>query len=159
MCNLFFLTSVTVGFILGLCLYEHDPIFFYNKLAFNKDLFLAIIGFYGAIVAFFMPLSMQMITSINKQFETERIAERFKNENVVRLFPIQLLVGIFVGLLGVLLSEYNNHWLMKTLIIAIFLHGIYVLFQMAKFKKILENYTNTDKVLKMLQEELNERIS
>ena len=106
-----------------------------------------------------MPLSMQMITSINKQLETERIAERFKNENVVRLFPIQLLVGIFVGLLGVLLSEYNNHWLMKTLIIAIFLHGIYVLFQMAKFKKILENYTNTDKVLKMLQEELNARIS
>lgn len=159
MCNIFLIISIAIGFIIGLCFYEHNLFDFYNLFKFNENLFLAIIGFYGAIVAFFMPLSMQMITSMNKQFETERIAERFKNDSIVKLFPIQLLFGIFIGLIGLLFSAKNDHWLMKILMLVIFLHGIYILFQMVKFKEILERYTNTDKVLEMLQEELNARIS
>lgn len=159
MCNIFLIISIAIGFITGLCFYENNLFDFYNLFKFNENLFLAIIGFYGAIVAFLMPLSMQMITSIKKQFETERIAERFKNESIVQLFPMHLLFGIFIGLTGLLFSVKNDHCLMKILMLVIFLHGIYVLFQMVKFKEILEKYTNTDKVLEMLQEELNAKIS
>ena len=51
---------------------------------FDTNYLVAIIAFYGAVIAFFIPFTIDMSSKLKKQFGSEVIAKRFEDEKVVK---------------------------------------------------------------------------
>ena len=125
----------------------------------DTNFLVVIIGLYGAILAFFVPLSINMISKIGKMYETEIIAERFKNENVVKYIGLHLLVGITVS--SFLLAFHNvfSTLIVLVILLAVATHFLYVIVTMFVFIQKLKFYTDTDTVIKSLETEINDAIN
>lgn len=125
----------------------------------DTNFLVVIIGLYGAIIAFFIPLSINMISKIGKMYETEIVAEKFKNEKEVKNIHIHLLLGIVTSAFTLALHEPMNKLLLMVLVFFIATHFLYIIYFIYTFIKKLRFYTDTDQVLQMLQKEISDAIN
>ena len=64
---------------------------------FDTNYLVAIIAFYGAVIAFFIPFTIDMSSKLKKQFGSEIIAKRFEDEKVVKTLYVKLLINTFIA--------------------------------------------------------------
>jgi hypothetical protein len=167
---------ITLIIFLSIFTYSHfsacfDMIFFKDTCSlqlkeiccmnFDQNYLVAIIAFYGAVIAFFIPFTIDMSSKLKKQFGSEVIAKRFEDEKVVKTLYIKLLINTFIA--SVILLFYKNFigisLLISNLIIfLILIYSISIFFDIYKYVKLLKKYTDTDQVLKMLQKEISDAI-
>ena len=125
----------------------------------DANFFVVIVGFYGAIIAFFIPFSINMISKIGKMYETEIVAEKFKNEREVKDIHIHLLVGIILSGFILALHDTINQLFFSVIVFFIATHFLYVIYAIYTLIQKLRFYTDTDKVLEMLQMEITNVIN
>jgi len=166
-----FTVSIISFFIFGYsylssCLYMdfgHPDIFKSVKefccLKIDMNFLVVIIGLYGAILAFFVPLSINMISKIGKMYETEIIAERFKNEDVVKYISLHLLIGITVSSFLLAFHKIFHDLVVLIILLIIATHFLYVITTMFIFIQKLKFYTDTDEVIKSLETEIDDAIN
>lgn len=168
--NWFLSVSVFFGIFgysyLSSCLYmyfDHPYIFEsikeYCCMKIDTSFLVVIIGLYGAILAFFVPLSINMISKIGKMYETEIVAERFKNENVVKYIGLHLLVGITVSTFLLAFNKVFHELVVLSVLLIIATHFMYVISTMFVFIQKLKFYTDTDAILKGLEKEIDDAIN
>ena len=117
-----------------------------------------LVGLYGAVIAFFVPLSIDMVSKIGKMYETDVIAEMFKNESEVKNIHNHLLSGIVGIAFTIALSKTLHTFVLLFIIFFIAVHFLFVVHSIHSFINKLKFYTDTDSVLKLLQQELKDVI-
>ena len=171
--NKYRIILMSIGFIF---IYSHfsacfDTIFFKHShnsmikdiccMKFDTNYLVAIIAFYGAVIAFFIPFTIDMSNTLKKQFGNDIIAKRFDNEKVVKTLHIKLLINTFiasfillfyVNLKGIILLVSN------IIILSILVYSINIFFDIYNYVKLLKKYTNENEVLEMLQKEISDAI-
>lgn len=139
------------------------PIFIKGVCCMNLDTnyLVAIIAFYGAVIAFFIPFTIDMSSKLKTQYGTEIISKKFESEKVVENLYIKLLVNTFIAS-GILLFYKGSCGIalliLNTIILFIFIYSINIFFDIYKYVNLLREYTDTDKVLEMLQKEIEKEI-
>ena len=164
---------MSIGFIF---IYSHfsacfDTIFFKHShnliikdiccMKLDTNYLVAIIAFYGAVLAFFIPFTIDMSNKLKKQFGSEIIAKRFEKEKVVKTLYIKLLVNTFIASFILLFHEnFNGITLLisNIIILSILIYSISIFFDIYNYVKLLKKYTDTDEVLEMLQGEISDAI-
>lgn len=126
-------------------------------MSLDTNYLVAIIAFYGAIIAFFIPLTIDMSSKLKKQYSNEFISKKFEKEKVIKRISRILLINTFSA--TSILLFHNNfqgryEFISNTLILLIFFYSIHIFFDLYKYIKILKKYTDEDKVLNILQEEI-----
>lgn len=164
---------MSIGFIFT---YSHfsacfDTIFFKHShnlmikdiccMKFDSNYLVAIIAFYGAVIAFFIPFTIDMSSKLKKQFVNEIIAKRFEKEKVVRTLYIKLLVNTFIA--SLVLLFYKNLegvtlLIANIMILSILIYSISIFSDIYNYVRLLKKYTDTDKVIEMLQKEISDAI-
>lgn len=127
----------------------------------DKDYLVAIVAFYGAIIAFFIPFTLDMSNKLKNQFASEIISKRFENEKIVKTLFIELLFNTFIALF--ILIYYDkldecNHLILSIsngIIVLIFVYSIGIFIDIYKYANLIKKYTDTDQVLNMLQQEIS----
>ena len=130
----------------------------------DKDYLVAIVAFYGAIIAFFIPFTLDMSNKLKNQFASEIISKRFENEKIVKTLFIELLFNTFIALF--ILIYYDkldecNHLILSIsngIIVLIFVYSIGIFIGIYKYANLIKKYTDTDQVLNMLQQEISNAI-
>lgn len=130
----------------------------------DKDYLVAIVAFYGAIIAFFIPFTLDMSNKLKNQFASEIISKRFENEKIVKTLFIELLFNTFIALF--ILIYYDkldecNHLILSIsngIIVLIFVYSIGIFIDIYKYANLIKKYTDTDQVLNMLQQEISNAI-
>lgn len=130
----------------------------------DKDYLVAIVAFYGAIIAFFIPFTLDMSNKLKNQFASEIISKRFENEKIVKTLFIELLFNTFIALF--ILIYYDkldecNHLILSIsngIIVLIFVYSIGIFIGVYKYANLIKKYTDTDQVLNMLQQEISNAI-
>ena len=100
-----------------------------------------------------------MISKIGKMYETEIVAEKFKNEREVKDIHIHLLVGIILSGFILALHDTINQLFFSVIVFFIATHFLYVIYAIYTLIQKLRFYTDTDKVLEMLQMEITNVIN
>ena len=130
----------------------------------DKDYLIAIVAFYGAIIAFFIPFTLDMSNKLKNQFASEIISKKFENEKIVKTLFIELLFNTFIALF--ILIYYDkldecNHLILSIsngIIVLIFVYSIGIFIDIYKYANLIKKYTDTDQVLNMLQQEISNAI-
>lgn len=130
----------------------------------DKDYLVAIVAFYGAIIAFFIPFTLDMSNKLKNQFASEIISKRFEDEKIVKTLFIELLFNTFIALF--ILIYYDkldecNHLILSIsngIIVLIFVYSIGIFIDIYKYANLIKKYTDTDQVLNMLQQEISNAI-
>jgi hypothetical protein len=130
----------------------------------DKDYLVAIVAFYGAIIAFFIPFTLDMSNKLKNQFASEIISKRFENEKIVKTLFIELLFNTFIALF--ILIYYDkldecNHLVLSIsngIIVLIFVYSISIFIGIYTYANLIKKYTDTDQVLNMLQQEISNAI-
>ena len=130
-------------------------------MKFDSNYLVAIIAFYGAVIAFFIPFTIDMSSKLKKQFVNEIIAKRFEKEKVVRTLYIKLLVNTFIA--SLVLLFYKNLegvtlLIANIMILSILIYSISIFSDIYNYVRLLKKYTDTDKVIEMLQKEISDAI-
>lgn len=126
-----------------------------------------IMGFYGAILAFFIPHSIDMVSKIGEQYESEIIANKFRQEYFIKIMPFNLTIGIFISFFIILFFNIDSFgqvdqntidttvYLYKNfLIFLVSCHFIFVIFLIYNYINRLKFYTNVDEILNVFQAEI-----
>lgn len=126
-----------------------------------------IMGFYGAILAFFIPHSIDMVSKIGEQYESEIIANKFRQEFFIKTMPFNLTIGIFISFFIILFfnidsfGEIDQNTIYATvslyknfLIFLLSCHFVFVVFLIYNYINRLKFYTNVDEVLAAFQAEI-----
>lgn len=124
----------------------------------DTNFFVVLVGLYGAVIAFFVPLSIEMVSKIGKMYETEVIADKFKNESEVKNIHIHLLGGIVASAFTLGLNKVFHTLFLLVCVFIIAVHFLYVVYAIYSFIQKLKFYTDTDSVLKLLQQEVKDAI-
>lgn len=130
-------------------------------MQFDSNYLVAIIAFYGAVIAFFIPYTIDMSSKLKKQFGSEVIAKRFEEEKVVKTLYIKLLVNTFIASILLLFNKNFTEitlLILNFLILLILIYSVSIFFDIYKYVKLLKKYTDTDQVLEMLQKEISDAI-
>lgn len=117
-----------------------------------------LVGFYGAVIAFFIPHSIEMVSKIGKQYQSESIADRFRNEKLIEKVPFHLLLGILCNFFLILFYKMNYELLRNILVFMIACHFLYVLYLIRNYINRLKFYTNTDAIITEIQQEIKDAI-
>ena len=128
-----------------------------NTSANSWDSFLPIlIAFYVGILSFMIPIGIQMISTIRKDFPTEQIEQRFKNEFTFKHLPLILIVQIaFVGSFELLRNGNNKYPVILFFILSSMLWVSYLVYR--HIKRLID-YTNKELVINWLIEDTNKYI-
>lgn len=130
----------------------------------DKDYLVAIVAFYGAIIAFFIPFTLDMSNKLKNQFGSEIISKRFENERIVKTLFIELLFNTFITLFILIyydkLDECNHLilFISNGIIVLVFIYSIGIFIGIYKYANLIKKYTDTDQVLNMLQQEISNAI-
>lgn len=142
--------EVLPKFIKGIC-----------YMSLDSNYLVAIIAFYGAVIAFFIPFTIEMSNKLKAQYGSEIISKKFESEKIVKKLYIKLLINTFIAsgillfqkdLIGITLLIFN------TIIFFIFIYSIIIFFDIFKYVNLLRKYTDTDRVLDMLQKEIEDAV-
>lgn len=128
----------------------------------DTNYLVAIIAFYGAVLAFFIPFTIDMSNKLKKQFGSEIIAKRFEKEKVVKTLYIKLLINTFIASLILLFSKNFAGIILvisNMLILFILIYSIIIFYDIYNYVRLLKKYTDTDEVLEMLQREISDAIN
>lgn len=128
---------------------------------FDTNYLVTIIAFYGAVIAFFIPFTIDMSSKLKKQFGSEIIAKRFEDEKVVKTLYVKLLINTFIASVILLFNKIFTGiplLISNMIILFILIYSISIFFDIYKYVKLLKKYTDTDEVLKMLQKEISDAI-
>lgn len=131
--------------------------FFCQILEINdlSNFLIVLITIYVGILSFMIPISIQMIGNISKDFPSTRIENRFKNELIFKTLPIILLLQILVVTLTKLYTSTS---------INIFLISLIVLFLVITLGIIylyiikLINYSDKDFIVNLILKDTKEYI-
>lgn len=134
---------------------ENNIITFNNYLKNNKsnekqiksEFLIALIGLYGAIIAFLIPHGIDMVFKIGKLYESEAIANLFRKEAYVNTLYINLITAIIVNIFFVILYDYIPFYLLIFPIV----YFLIIMCCIANYIGKLNLYTNTDAVLNIIQ--------
>lgn len=121
----------------------------------------AIIAFYGAVIAFFIPFTIDMASKLKIQYGSEIISRKFEKEKIVKNLYIKLLVNTFIASCILLFYKDSNSItlvIFNTIIFFILTYSISIFFDIYQYVNLLRKYTDTDKVLEMLQKEISDAI-
>jgi hypothetical protein len=127
----------------------------------DTNYLVAIIAFYGAVLAFFIPFTIDMSNKLKKQFGSEIIAKRFEKEKVVKTLYIKLLINAFIASLILLFSKNLAGIILvisNMLILFILIYSIIIFYDIYNYVRLLKKYTDTDEVLEMLQKEISDAL-
>lgn len=131
-------------------------------MSLDTNYLVAIIAFYGAVIAFFIPFTIDMSSKLKTQYGTEIISNKFESEEVVKYLYIKLLVNTFIAS-GILLFYKDSSGIalliLNTIILFIFIYSINIFYDIFKYVNLLRKYTDTDEVLKMLQKEIENAVN
>ena len=114
-----------------------------------------------AIIAFFIPFTIDMSSKLKKQFGSEIIAKRFEDEKVVKTLYVKLLINTFIASVILLFNKIFTGiplLISNMIILFILIYSISIFFDIYKYVKLLKKYTDTDQVLEMLQKEISDAI-
>lgn len=120
----------------------------------DLNLIITMMGFYGAIIAFFIPHSIDMISKIGKKYESESIANRFRDEKNIKNLHIHLLLGVFIGFFLIVFYKINLNILNNILFYILSFHFIFVIYLIYEYITKLKHYSNTDDILAQIQNEI-----
>lgn len=146
------------SFFMEYCISIKDSILaVLNTSANSWDSFLPIlIAFYVGILSFMIPIGIQMISTIRKDFPTEQIEQRFKNEFTFKYLPLILIIQIaIVGSFELLRNGNNKYPVVLFLILSSMLWVAYLVY---KHIKRLIDYTNKELIIDWLIEDTNKYI-
>lgn len=130
-------------------------------MKFDSNYLVAIIAFYGAVIAFFIPFTIDMSNKLKAQFGTEIISKMFESEKIVKNLYIKLLINTFIALCILLFYTKSTGVgliVLNAMILFILVYSINIFFDIFKYVKLLRKYTDTDKVLEMLQKEIENAV-
>ena len=131
-------------------------------MSLDTNYLVAIIAFYGAVIAFFIPFTIEMSNKLKIQYGTEIISRKFESEKIVKKLYIKLLVNTFIAS-GILLFYKDSCGIalliLNTIILFIFIYSINIFFDIFKYVNLLRKYTDTDRVLEMLQKEIEDAVN
>ena len=117
-----------------------------------------LITFYVGILSFMIPISIQMISTIRKDFPTEQIEKRFKDEMTFKYLPILLVFQIFgIGIFEIFGESSNKPTPFYILTLIIFLLFLTSFFVVIHVKKMID-YTDKRQVINWLLEDTKEYI-
>ncbi|WP_138108757.1 hypothetical protein [Aliarcobacter cibarius] len=128
---------------------------------FDSNYLVAIIAFYGAIIAFFIPITINMSSKLKKQFASEIITKRFDNETIIRTLHKELLINTFISSFILLFYKSSTGiylTILNLIILIILIYSISIFYDIYTYVKLLKKYMDTDQVLEMLQKEINDAI-
>lgn len=81
-----------------------------------------LITFYVGVLSFMIPISIQMIANIRKDFPTEEIEKKFKNELTFQWLPLLLISQIvFIGVININIEEGTAYPIILSLIMFFFI--------------------------------------
>lgn len=120
----------------------------------DLNFIVTIMAFYGAIIAFFIPHSIDMVSRIGKKYESESIANRFRDEKNIKNLHIHLLLGVFIGLFLIVFYKINWNILNNILFYILSFHFIFVTYVIYEYITKLKHYSNTDDILAQIQNEI-----
>lgn len=153
------------------CFYEINHIMNACAVKIDINTLVVLIGFYGAVLAFFIPHSIHMISKIGDQYESEIIADRFRQEKFIQILPLNLIVGIFSSFFIILFFNMDSFGIATQnltanglsifknfLIFLVSCHFIFVVFLIYNYINRLKFYTNVDEVLNVIQAEITNAI-
>lgn len=121
-----------------------------NEKQIKSEFLIALVGLYGAIIAFLIPHGIDMVSKIGKLYESEAIANLFREEACVNTLYINLITAIIVNILFIMLYDYISYFLL----IFPLVHFLYIMYYIANYIGKLNIYTNTDAVLNNIQTEI-----
>ncbi|PAF50932.1 hypothetical protein BKH43_03495 [Helicobacter sp. 13S00401-1] len=129
---------------------------FFN-LANQQTYIESITTFYTGILAFMVPLGMQMILTIKNSYSTDEIEKRFKSEKVFIILPVLLLVEIGVILIISMIKTTNHAFLAiaYSLILVFLIITLVVIY--LYIRKIIQ-YTNRKAVTKWLIDDFQKNV-
>lgn len=180
--NKFVLFLIVFGYLYGIigysyfgnctkCFYEINHILDACTVKIDINALVVLIGFYGAILAFFIPHSIDMISKIGDQYESEIIADRFRQEKFIQILPFNLIIGIFTSFFIILFFNIDSFGITTQnlttnglsifknfLIFLLSCHFIFVVFLIYNYINRLKFYTNVDEVLAVFQAEITNAI-
>ncbi len=117
-----------------------------------------LITFYVGILSFMIPISIQMISTIRKDFPTEQIEKRFKDEMTFKYLPILLVFQIFgIGIFEIFgenSNEPTDFYILPIIIFLLFLTSFLVVIHI---KKMID-YTDKRQVINWLLQDTKEYI-
>jgi hypothetical protein len=113
--------------------------------------------FYVGILSFMIPIGIQMISTIRKDFPTEQIEERFKKEFTFKYLPIILILQIlFVGSFELIKNQDKTYPIALGLIFISLLAVSYMVYR--HIKRLIE-YTDKNLVVNWLIEDTKKYIT
>ena len=113
--------------------------------------------FYVGILSFMIPIGIQMISTIRKDFPTEQIEERFKKEFTFKYLPIILILQIlFVGSFELIKNQDKTYPITLGLIFISLLAVSYMVYR--HIKRLIE-YTDKNLVVNWLIEDTKKYIT
>lgn len=125
-----------------------------NEKQIKSEFLIALVGLYGAIIAFLIPHGIDMVSKIGKLYESEAIANLFRKEACVNTLYINLIAAIIVNIFFIMLYDYISNFLL----IFPSAHFLYIMYYIANYIGKLNIYTNTDAVLNNIQTEITNEV-
>jgi hypothetical protein len=125
-----------------------------TKKQIKSEFLIVLVGLYGAIVAFLIPHGIDMVSKIGKLYESEVIADLFREEARVDILHLNLLGAIVVNVLLIFVYEYISYYLLLFPLT----HFFIIVYLVMKYIDKLNHYTNVDAVLNSIQEDINNEI-
>lgn len=141
---------------------DYSNLIFIEKVCcmkFDSNYLVAIIAFYGSVIAFFIPFTIDMSSKLKNQFGSEIISKKFEKEKIVKRLYIKLIINVFTA--SVILLFYKGAegtilLMFNMIIFSILIYSISIFYDIYNYVKLLKKYTDTDKVLDMLQKEISD---
>ncbi len=93
-------------------------------IKFSDSFFVAIIGFQTAVIAFLIPLSIEIISKISERYSSDVIVRQFENYSGYRYLPKLLLLNIIIAAI-LLLFEKNDSLIYKFLSLVVLFLFLY----------------------------------
>lgn len=121
-----------------------------TKKQIKSEFLIVLVGFYGALIAFLIPHGIDSVSKIGKLYESERIANMFRDKAFVKVFRYNLILGITVNVFLIIYFEY----ILLYLFILPTVHFLIIIFYLLNYIDKLEFYNNTDDVLNSIQEDI-----
>jgi hypothetical protein len=124
----------------------------------NLDNFLTVlITFYVGVLSFMIPISIQMIATIRKDFPTEQIENKFKSEFTFKWLPLLLISQIvYIGVLNIYVEENKGYPVELFAASSLFIWISYLIY--LHIRKMIQ-YTDKDRVIRLLIKDTQKFIS